>query len=195
MNLADGKKILSDLGLNIFVSAKVSDLPSDIYPFSTEQKNQTICMIAHGGKTIWENLPHPLRPEDHPIDQFSIEQMNWFAKNVLDDDIEILFPNDQHTLPLQQLGRFFNLGTPSPIGIDISFEFGLWFAYRGVFLTKKMLPETKAPIFSSPCESCSQRPCLIEGRVSCPIRPEHKYSAEQSSYHQTCASQLVLIHC
>lgn len=189
MNI-DTKK-LRDVGLNIFLSVKVSNLPEDLFSFSPIQKEKTLVLIGAGGKSLWENLPHPLENNNHPVDTFSLEHIKDFAKNILkDDQIEILFPNDHYLLPLQKLGRFFNLAKPSPIGIDISEEFGLWFAYRGVFLTSKNLPSTFKTSFCSACEECLERPCLIDGRLACPYKKSEQYTDAQLQYH---AMQLVLI--
>ena len=187
MNFDQGVEALSQTGLNIFLSTKVLDIPENIFLFSKDQKEKNLCLIAHGGNTLWKNID---QKTTNPIDSFSLSQMQWFATNILNDKIEILFPNDQHTIKLQQLGRFLGLSSQSPLGIDISNEFGLWFAFRGVFLTKKTIPfliKTRAPF---PCESCNDKPCLKEkeikdGRLKCPVHIEHQYSKDQLDYHQT----------
>ncbi|MBY0413966.1 MAG: hypothetical protein K2Q18_07365 [Bdellovibrionales bacterium] len=182
MNI-DTKK-LTDVGLNIFLSVKVSDIPSDLFTFSPNQREKYLILLGAGGKTLWKNLPLPIKHDEHPIDKFTLFHIKEFSKNILqDDDIEIIFPNDHYLLPLQQLGRFFNLSKPSPIGIDISEEFGLWFAYRGAFLTSKKIPSSFKKVFSSSCEACSARPCLIDGRISCPYKIEEQYSDSQIQYH------------
>ena len=112
-----------------------------------------------------------------------------FAEAVLDSDIEILFPNDHYTLPLQKIARHLNLSSQSPIGIDINNEFGLWFAIRGVFLTSKKLPLLPREKNISPCDTCIEKPCLLsssftQARLNCPIKIEHKYKDSQIEYHQ-----------
>jgi epoxyqueuosine reductase QueG len=54
---------------------------------------------------------------------------------------------------------------PSPLGLLIHAEFGLWHAYRAalLFAEKSTLPARKAA--SSPCESCVAKPCL----AACPV--------------------------
>lgn len=187
MRFDDAIHSLRGLGLNIFLSTKVSDLPDNIYPFSDEQKNKTLCLLGHGGRELWKHIPDRNIP--NPIDSFCINQMQLFAENVLTNDIEILFPNDQIILPLQKIGRYFKLSQASPLGIDISNEFGLWFAYRGVFLTDKTIPLIKLGNSIFPCESCSDKPCLSvsdanEARMKCPFKREHQYTTQQRQYHQ-----------
>ncbi len=188
MKIEDGIHSLNSLGLNIFLSAKVSDFPDDIYPFSDEQKKKHLVLIGHGGPALWDNIPD--LTVKNPIDSFSIDQMNWFALNCLENDIEILFPDDETLLPLQKLGRFFNLSHQSPLGFDISSEYGLWFAFRGVFLTNNKIPPLTLSPRSSPCDECSLRPCMtasdiFDARMKCPTKTEHQYSLEQRTYHQS----------
>lgn len=180
-------------GLNIFLSIKVSELPQDFFPFTPEQKNKTLCLVGHGGKSLWEELTPPLDVQFHPFDRYTIYQMQLFAKNFLNDDCEILFPNDSYTLPLQKLGRFLNLCTQSPIGLDISHEFGLWFSFRGVFLTSKNILTENPQTPPSICDHCTTRPCLkisdiALARLSCPIKKEHQYSKEQLEFHHNALS-------
>ncbi len=179
----------SDPGLNIFLSVKVSDLPKDLFLFSTDQRDKTMCLVGHGGKTLWEKLSHPIKADLHPFDQYTVKKIKNFAKRHLEDDFEILFPNENYTLPLQRIGRFLNLCSPSPIGLDISEEFGLWFAFRGVFLTSKNVLSQKIKFPSSVCMRCVDRPCLEtldfnQARLSCPVKKEHQYSIEQIKFHK-----------
>lgn len=188
MNISSGIQSLKDSGLNIFLSIKVSDLPAELFPFSNEQKNKTLCLIGSGGISLWENLPHPLDATTNPIDNFTQNKMQEFAKKTLNDEIEILYPNEHFTMPLQKIGRAMNLCTQSPIGIDIHPHFGLWFAFRGVFLTSAKIPIITMENKSSLCDSCSQKPCLHSldlkiSRLNCPIN-EHRYTSFQIDYHQ-----------
>lgn len=189
MKFANGIQALKDSGLNIFVSADVLCLPDQIFPFSEIQKEKTLCLIGNGGTDLWEKLPHPLNIITHPIDQYSKNKMIDFAESALDSDIEILFPNDSYTLPLQKIARALNLSSQSPIGIDINHDFGLWFAIRGVFLTSKKLPTLPREKHISPCDTCNDKPCLLsasfaQARLNCPIKCEHKYQDSQIKYHQ-----------
>lgn len=177
-------------GLNIFLSVKVSDLPPDLFSFTSEQKTKTLCLVGHGGKALWEELPHPIEVALHPFDQYTTKHIKLFAKEYLNDDYEILFPNDAYTLPLQKIGRFLNLCTPSPIGLDMSHEFGLWFAFRGVFLTNKEVSTERFQTPPSVCTTCVDRPCLkisdiSLARLSCPEKNEHQYRQEQLEFHHS----------
>lgn len=183
----------SDPGLNIFLSIKVSDLPQDLFPFTPAQKNKTLCLVGGGGRSLWERLAPTLSVAPHPFDHYTLTQIQIFAKNFLNNDYEILFPNETYTLPLQKIGRFLNLCSQSPIGLDISEEFGLWFAFRGVFLTSENVYTKKISIPPSQCTTCYKRPCLRPldkdlARLSCPVKTEHQYSKEQIKFHELNAT-------
>lgn len=188
MNLEQGIHSLNLAGLNIFLSTNVSNIPEEIYLFSNEQKNKNLVLIGNGGRLLWNNISD--LSIENPIDNFSVNQMNWFAENFLNNDIEILFPDEKNLIPLQKLGRFFNLSHQSPLGMDISQEFGLWFAFRGVFLTNSHIPSAILSPSLSPCETCLKKLCMtvpdfFDARMKCPIKTQHQYTPEQRKYHQS----------
>lgn len=175
------------LGLNIFAAIKMSKLPQDIIDIFTAQnipyiETDVLCLIGNGGKELWKHLPHPLNVNQHSIDNFSIEQMKPSG-----NDIRILYPHKKWTIPLQKIGRFLNIGRPSMLPIDINKDFGLWFAYRGAFLTQNLTTEVIYKTFDSPCTTCSTKDCLKKdlhlARLACPYQREHQYSHEQLQYH------------
>lgn len=201
---------LARRGLNIFASCRVERLPVELREcLGTAASAQTLCLIAHGGRTLWENLSHPLRSDQHPIDTFT-------TRLILEafHDAAFLYPHPFHVPPLQKLGRFLNLARPSMLGLDINEKYGPWFAYRAAFLTSLDIPEISPAPFASPCETCAEKPCLkacepkavgVEfniprcagfrfqenspcadrclARLACPFREEHRYTLEQMQYH------------
>jgi hypothetical protein len=167
MDFDQGREILTQRGLNIFAAVSVADLPEDLRFFAPGKKldQWTLCVLASGGGRLWESLPHPLNRDEHPVDAFSIAQIQWFAREVLrDESFELLFPRDDLLLPLQRIGRFLNLARPSLLGLDINPDYGVWFAYRGVFLTSASIPRNMEAPFVSACETCATQPC----RTACP---------------------------
>ncbi|MDD4976305.1 MAG: hypothetical protein PHY93_18245 [Bacteriovorax sp.] len=215
---------LLNSGLNIFAAVEVSKLPKDILEIFTAQKipyadNDTLCLIGHGGRDLWDHLTHPLNEKIHPIDNYSIKAMQKLGAN-----IQILFPHQEWNIPLQRIGRFLNISRQSLLGIDINKDFGLWFAFRGAFLTREKIKEFKYESFISPCESCETKDCIsacpaaaiaLSGeslklgscanhrtlkdsscadrclaRLACPYQREHQYKLEQIQYHMTRTEHL-----
>lgn len=215
---------LKSVGLNLIATIEVAKLPTEIIEyFKTHQiefntEEDTLCLIANGGSTLWDHLPHPLNELTHPFDQFSIDQMKK-----LDVNARILFPHAQLNIPLQKIGRFLNLSRPSLLGLDINKEFGVWFAFRGAFLTSQKINSKTHEAFESPCNNCIEKPCIsacpanaiktknmpdlkrcIEfrltknskcvdkclARLACPYQKIHQYKTEQITYHMTRNSHI-----
>ena len=72
------------------------------------------------------------------------------------DSVELLFPVIDIMFPLQKLTRFLNYSHKSPIGLDISLEFGLWFATRAVGLVNEKLDKNEYLKFTSPYINCEK---------------------------------------
>jgi len=175
-------KELQEVGLNLFGCIPYEKLTPEnqavLKKYSLPmEEDDCLCLVAHGGKDLWKKMPAP------PIDEFSIRQV----KKVFPEAV-ILFPGDK-LYPLQQIGRMMNMGNPSPIGIDINNDYGLWFAFRCLFLTKQKIPQMVLESTDAPCESCTEKFCLsktdfYEARFACPYKAEHRYSEEQLRYHR-----------
>jgi len=185
-----GLQQMSDSGLNIYGASAISRLPNDLRAFfPAEYHDWHFGLFGHGGRRMWDVLP--VTDSGHPIDDHARLRVDWFAREVIGDkDYVLAFPNPKLVLPLQRLGRYLNISRPSVLGIDIHPKFGLWFAYRAVFLTKVRIPEVRELDFQPACESCVERPCQGEknshfhlARLACPIASEHKYSMAQIEYH------------
>lgn len=163
-NLNDCLQKLASEGLNIFGSCLVANLPPEIQNDLTKAgipiaDFKSLSILAHGGRTLWTRIPQPANAEQHPINNHTLRLLENFGAPPL-----ILFPNEKWLIPLQRLGRFLNLARPSLLGLDLNSEYGPWFAYRAVFLTKIALPETQKKEWDSPCNTCEDKPCI----AACP---------------------------
>lgn len=165
----DALRVLAGKGLNIFASARVRNLSREILDdFNTAgielSGHETLCILGHGGRALWENLPKPVLEEEHPFDNFSLQQVQWLNEQVIRDPaLKILFPGG-YFIPLQKIGRFLNVSRPSVLGLDMNQEFGVWFAFRAAFLTGKEVPEIQPLSFASACDTCRDKPC----QTACP---------------------------
>lgn len=168
--LFDGRTFLAAAGLNLFAVFACSTLPESVtevmretaVPLTTYSR---LVLLGHGGKQLWQAM----QPEDwetaDPIDSYSIRLTQHFIKTTLDGtDSLLLYPNTPYLIPLQQLGELAGWCAPSPLGISISSEFGVWFAYRSAFLTNYPLPISNHLPDDSPCDSCVEKPCI----AACP---------------------------
>ena len=75
-----------------------------------------------------------------------------------------VYPFDRPYLPFQRWSMRAEPCHPSPIGMLIHPEFGLWHALRGALLFTREISIPEVARFPSPCDSCQDRPCL----TACP---------------------------
>lgn len=136
-----------------------------------------ICLVGHGGGLFWSIFEawwrmHPDASE--PLDDWS---KSVIAPVAISLGAEAVFPSDRPWQPFQQWAMAAEGLRPSPLGLLIHPEFGLWHGYRGALLfgsTALAKPELAdsgkpgdAPDRSSihPCDSCIGKPCLS----ACPV--------------------------
>lgn len=121
---------------------------------------KSLVLIGHGGRRLWEAMTEADWSVADPIDSYSQRHTEHFMKQHLPNDQSLLLFPSQMLIPLQQIGQFVGWSHPSPLGLGINPEFGVWFAYRAAFLTTAVLPDIQKAQRPSPCESCVEKPCI-----------------------------------
>lgn len=124
---------------------------------------RSVVLVGNAGSAMWHRLdPRPSDPSCHGIDIWTRKVLEPIAS---DCGASVVFPFEgppYHPFVSWafQTGRCFK----SPLGMAIHDTHGLWFALRGALLFKDELdlPAVRA---ESPCESCSDKPCLS----ACPV--------------------------
>jgi len=148
-------------------------------------KSGSLLLVGHAGKKFWEVFGQSEfwlnTPDADPVDNYSIEVTRLVIKKHLPDITkQRLFPSADCPVNLMALGRAFGWHEPSPLGMGIHEQYGLWSAYRAVWWldleiaesveTKHELSDIKNMNPTSKVESadiCSQ--CLTQDCVSeCP---------------------------
>ncbi len=140
--------------------------PADRLP--TPQSAGTLVLIGNVGGAMWSafsatcdaarraTLPHPL---------------DVWTRAVIDPvalafDAEPLYPFQGP--PFQPFQRWARRALPvhqSPIGPLIDAEAGLWHALRAALVLPRRLPVPPPAARPSPCDACTDRPCLS----GCPV--------------------------
>lgn len=139
----------------------------------------TVVMIGHAGPRLWERFDAE-RPE-------GIDPLDRWTRSVLAPVSErfgatLVLPNDGPPWrPFQRWAIRAEPVHPSPLGLLIHPEFGLWHALRAalVFPDARDLPaRADAP---SPCTTCADRPCL----TACPVGAfdGRSYAADRCAAH------------
>jgi hypothetical protein len=175
--LQSGRQFLADSGLNMVAIFDVAKLPAPICdPLRADgvaiERYRSLVVTANGGTAFWRAAQAYGMRGENPVDTFSRHLADRFvAEHLHCDEALHLFPG-HYAIALQRLGALAGWHHPSPLGLGIHTEFGLWFAYRSAFLVKQPLPPTVAQPSASPCASCVDKPCV----AACPpeaVRAEH----------------------
>ncbi|RVD15923.1 MAG: 4Fe-4S dicluster domain-containing protein [Mesorhizobium sp.] len=142
---------------------------------------RAVLLVGQAGAAPW---PHFLRWKQsrsiaNPLDTWSREVIGAVAETV---GARAVSPSDKPYLPFQQWAMRAEGLKPSPLGILMHPQYGLWHAYRGALLfdDEIALPAVREVIHL--CDSCVEKPCL----KSCPV---DAYSAQGFAY-QSCLAHV-----
>ncbi len=126
----------------------------------------TLLMIGNVGPALWEVFPAAPEARDgapDPLDRWTRRVLGDVAAGF---EATALFPfGGPPYLPFQRWAMRAEPVAPSPLGLLIHPDYGLWHAYRGALAFAGPL-ELPAPASRArPCDSCVDRPCLS----TCPV--------------------------
>lgn len=162
INDSDINKLINKwntIGLNIYLSVSVEELTFEIKEFFLKSDislndYESLVLLGNGGKCFGKNFTYPLDENTDPFDTFTEKAIDQRLKCLL------LYPVPQYVPPLQKILRFFNFSHQSLMGMDISYEYGLWFGARALFLTKVKMPQNKLNLSHNICENCKDKDCI-----------------------------------
>lgn len=134
---------------------------------------RAVLLVGHGGPTIWPHFAawRAGQPEDlaDPLDAWSREVLGGVAARF---GARAVSPSDRPWLPFQHWAMRAERLRPSPLGLLMHPQFGLWHAYRGALLFDDAVAAAEidelsrvphAPIHL--CDGCDGKPCL----KACPV--------------------------
>lgn len=183
-----GREFLQKQGLNLWAVLDLAHLPSEIQSALDAgdvpwRKYRRLVMIGNGGRRFWEALQEHGHITPDPVDYFSTTITRRFIVEYLGSPpIYWLYPANL-LIPLQRLGEMAGWAHPSPLGLGISAQYGVWFAYRAAFLTTADLPLSTEPRTPSPCTTCVEKPC----QTACPVgavHDEHQFDVPTCAQHR-----------
>lgn len=130
-------------------------------------------LIGNAGAGMWR-----IFSQSNEYADGSRDPMNRWTKGVLDEMAQslrcrVFYPFDEPYWPFQKLARKAAGIQPSPLGILIHPEYGLWHAFRGLFVFDgghEYVNQINALIANAeklnhPCDVCEDKPCLS----ACPV--------------------------
>ncbi|TPK70659.1 hypothetical protein FJ930_18270 [Mesorhizobium sp. B2-4-15] len=144
---------------------------------------RSVLLVGQAGAAPW---PHFLRwrkkqPQAiaNPLDTWSRQVIGGVAEAF---GARAVSPSDRPYLLFQQWATRAEGLRPSPLGILMHPQYGLWHAYRGALLFEDELPVQAADPAIHLCDNCVDKPCL----KSCSVVA---YSAEGFAY-QACLAHV-----
>jgi len=123
----------------------------------------TLIMAGNVGPSMWRSFSRSQRAPDHPLDHWSrgvLEQVAAQFGGVA------FHPSDGPPwLPFQRWAQKADTVWPSPLGILVHPEHGLWHAYRGAIGLPVRLDLPARQERQRPCDTCADWPCM----TTCPV--------------------------
>lgn len=171
MSVKSGFDMLAEAGLVMQASLPVEVLPrwatAPMVDAGVEfDRYDTLILLGQGGTRLWEYISSTSPPNDSRFDETSVALAATLVRDHIGDvDYEIVYPGAA-LLPLGRLADLAGWGRPSPLGLTINEEFGLWLAHRVALLVAAQIPATSRDDIGHPCDSCADKPCI----TACPVR-------------------------
>ncbi|MGI9406447.1 MAG: hypothetical protein ACR2O4_08760 [Hyphomicrobiaceae bacterium] len=123
----------------------------------------TIVMIGNAGPDMWDHFAPPIPDGPNPLDTWTKDLVAPLAEKL---GAVALHPNDKPYRPFQQWAARAETVHPSPLGILIHPDHGLWHAYRAALVFDGPVNGLPSKTGSAnPCDTCTDKPCL----TTCPV--------------------------
>jgi hypothetical protein len=141
--------------------------PNDAAPAALSRSPaKSVVLVGQAGDTSWTHFTAWLEKQpaslQNPLDEWSRGIIGAVAENF---GARAVSPNDRPYLPFQQWAMRAEGLKPSPLGILMHPEYGLWHAYRGALLFDDEIPVQPPRETIHLCDLCVGKPCL----KACPV--------------------------
>lgn len=124
---------------------------------------KTVALVGNAGPALWSHFRVERRDEENPLDAWTKRIVNRVAADL---GATAAYPSDGPPYhPFQQWAMRSEPVYPSPIGLLIHPQYGLWHAYRAAILFPEKLELTPPEARPNPCDTCIDKPCLS----TCPV--------------------------
>ncbi len=151
-------------GTGIAVRGGFHALPGEQLPEAANgTPGRAVVLLGNVGPALWPAFEAGRRDEDDALDSWTRRTVDPIAARL---GARALHPSDQPYQPFQRWAQRAEAVHPSPLGLLIHPEHGLWHAYRAALVLGG--PVEGVPQRSprpSPCDACAEKPCL----AACPV--------------------------
>ena len=159
------EQALIPLGLSLrggFQAGSTDHLPT----LPTGQAAATVLLVGNAGPGMWKAFSGSAQAHDgapHPLNRWTRQHLDAIANSV---GGVALYPFDATPAwPFQRWAARCEPVHPSPLGLLIHPDYGLWHAYRAAIVLAEPLDLPPPPPVASPCQSCTDRLCMSR----CPV--------------------------
>ena len=161
MTLGDIEQALLGIGLTprgAFHPAAGDAVP----PLAEGMSTRTVVLAGNAGPHMWHNFAAARAGRPLTLDAWSESVLSGLAARLA---ARAVFPFVRPYPPFQRWAMRAEACHPSPLGLLIHPDYGLWHGYRGALLFAEDMPLGPTDTRASPCASCADRPCLS----ACPV--------------------------
>jgi len=123
----------------------------------------SVVLVGQLGSRMWTQFQRERLEEAEPLDAWAARGLREVA-SVFGATV-VLPQAGPPFAPFSRWAQRAESVAPSPLGILIHPEYGLWHAYRGALLFAGRLELSPPFARPRPCDSCAARPCLS----ACPV--------------------------
>lgn len=127
---------------------------------------KSVLLIGNAGASYWQHFSRwreTQQPDlNDPLDIWSRKVIGAVADTF---GARAISPSDRPFAPFQQWAMRAEGLRPSPLGILMHPDYGLWHAYRGALLLDHEIPFQEVRKVVRLCDLCDEKPCL----KACPV--------------------------
>ena len=135
-------------------------------PDDLPERAGTLVLVGFIGRQNWDvfkRSPEAIDGKPDPLDRWSLRVIGALACEL---GAAAMFPFiGPPWLPFQRWAQKAEPLHPSPIGMLIHPDWGLWHSWRGALAFRERIELPPPDLRSSPCDSCADKPCLS----TCPV--------------------------
>ena len=131
-------------------------------PVKADTPARTVVLAGNAGPQMWRVFNAARAGTGMTLDEWSATVMTGLAQKL---GARAVFPFALPYLPFQRWAMRAEPCHPSPLGLLIHPDYGVWHGYRGALLFASALELPPPDRRASPCAGCADRPCL----AACPV--------------------------
>jgi ferredoxin len=126
-------------------------------PLAVDTPARTVVLAGNAGPQMWLAFDAARAGRPLTLDEWSAQVLTGLAARL---GARAVFPFERPYLPFQRWAVRAEACHPSPLGLLIHPDYGLWHGYRGALLFAATIELPPPDRRVSPCAGCADRPCL-----------------------------------